>query len=136
MTPISSRGLSAQMEPSAKKSKTKESKDIPLKLFSYWRSSCSWRVRIALSLKGLEYEYKSVHLVQNGGEQFKPDYVSLNPMKQVPTLLHGDKTITQSVAIVEYLEDVFPSVSLFPSDPRKSFLKSHIKTTKPLYDRS
>jgi len=86
-------------------------------LYSYWRSSCSWRVRIALYTKNIAFQYKAVHLVKEGGEQFKTDYTDLNSMKQVPTLAVGDKQITQSIAILEYLEEVFPSPSLLPTDP-------------------
>ena len=70
-------------------------------LFSYWRSSCSWRVRIALNLLGLEYEYKAVHLVKGGGEQFLSEYTDKNPMREVPTLLIDGRHLTQSLSIIE-----------------------------------
>lgn len=95
--------------------KAEETKQV-YTLYSYWRSSCSWRVRIALNLKGLEYEYKAVHLVQDGGHQLKEDYAKLNAMKEVPTLMVGDKPLGQSMAIINYLEDAHPRPALLPSD--------------------
>ena len=86
-------------------------------LYSYYRSSCAYRVRIALNLKGLAYEYRSVHLVRDGGEQHKQAYLKYNPMGQVPCLVHGEKVITQSLAILQYLDEVFPNPALFPADP-------------------
>jgi len=76
-------------------------------------------VRICLSLKGLDYETIPIHLVKNGGEQHSQDYESLNPLHQVPTLIHGSNVITQSTAIMEYIEESFPltGLPLLPSDP-------------------
>ncbi|RUL69307.1 maleylacetoacetate isomerase [Dyella choica] len=85
-----------------------------LVLYSYWRSSAAFRVRIALNLKGLPYETRAVHLVRDGGEQHSPDYVALNPQQLVPTLVDGGKVITQSMAIAEYLEDIHPQPALLP----------------------
>ena len=79
-----------------------------LKLYNYFRSSTSYRVRIALEIKQLSYEYIPVHLVNNGGEQNQSDYRKLNPMGGVPTLKHNDFLLAQSDAIIEYLDDVFP----------------------------
>jgi maleylacetoacetate isomerase len=75
-------------------------------LYSYWRSSCSYRVRIALAFKGIDYEYRAINLIKDGGEQHKEEYARLNPMTAVPTLLlpEEDVSISQSVAILEYLE--------------------------------
>ena len=87
-----------------------------LKLYSYFRSSASYRVRIALNLKSLNYEYIPVHLVKDGGEQHKDEYKNLNPSAELPTLLHGDKTLSQSMAIILYLDEVFSDFSLFPQD--------------------
>jgi len=84
-------------------------------LYSYFRSSCSYRVRIALNLKKLKYEYRAVHLIKDGGEQKSEAYKKLNPMGEVPTLIHKGLEINQSMAIVEYLDEVFPEISLFPS---------------------
>lgn len=89
-------------------------------LYDYFRSSASYRVRIALNLKNLHYHLEAVHLVQSGGEQFTQDYVALNPQKLVPTLQDEDNglTMTQSLAIIEYLEEQYPNPRLFPEDPR------------------
>jgi len=89
----------------------------PLVLYGYWRSSASYRVRMALNLKRLEYQQRPVHLVRDGGQQKAPDYLALNPQGQVPTLRHGDRVLTQSLAILEYLEDVFPEPALLTGDP-------------------
>ena len=79
-----------------------------IKLYSYYRSSCSYRVRIALYLKGIPFEYISVHLLKNGGEQKSAKYKTLNPEGQVPCFVHDNKVITQSLAILQYLEDICP----------------------------
>jgi len=90
--------------------------DKPI-LYSYWRSSCSWRVRIALQIAGIEVEQKAVHLVKDGGEQLKPDYSDKNPMQQVPTFVTKGTRITQSMAIMEYIHDIKPEANLLPRDP-------------------
>src|SRR5699024_2908874 len=83
-------------------------------LYSYWRSSASYRVRMALNLKGLDHEIRPVHLVRDGGEQFSDDYSELNPQQLVPTLVDGDTVITQSMAMLEYLEERHPEPALLP----------------------
>jgi len=88
-----------------------------LVLYDYWRSSAAYRVRIALNLKGLPYEQHPVHLVREGGQQRQPPYASLNPQRLVPTLLHGASVLTQSLAIVEYLEERWPQPPLLPAEP-------------------
>lgn len=91
-----------------------------MKLYSYWRSSASWRVRIVLGIKGIAYEYVPVHLVRGGGEQRADAYRARNPMAQVPTLEWTEAGVTrrlaQSVAIAEYLDATFPEPRLVPSD--------------------
>jgi maleylpyruvate isomerase len=87
-----------------------------MKLFDYFRSSASYRVRIGLGLKGLAVETVPVHLVRDGGEQLKPAYRAVNPSALVPALQDGDATITQSMAILEYLEETHPAVPLLPAD--------------------
>ena len=87
-----------------------------LALYGYWRSSSSYRVRIALNLKGLGYEYRPVHLVRDGGEQHLDRFRQLNPLGLVPVLIHGDRVIVQSMAICEYLDDAFNAQPLLPSD--------------------
>ena len=89
-----------------------------MKLYTYWRSSCSWRVRIALNLKGLDYELHPVHLVKDGGEQHSEWYREVNPQAQLPTLELDDGThLTQSMAIMMYLEQVHPETSILPTEP-------------------
>ncbi len=94
-----------------------------LALYNYFRSSASYRVRIALHLKNLAFDYRPVHLLNNGGEQHKPEYRNLNPAGEVPTLVHQGKAISQSMAILLYLDEVFPQHRLFPQDP---YLKSKV----------
>ncbi len=88
-----------------------------MRLYNYWRSSTSYRVRIALNLKGLSYEYVPVHLLRDGGEQHRPEYRALNPQGVVPTLEVDGKILTQSPAILEWLEETFPDRPLLPQDP-------------------
>ena len=89
-----------------------------MKLYTYWRSSCSWRVRIALNLKELDYELHPVHLVKDGGEQHSEWYREVNPQAQLPTLELDDGThLTQSMAIMMYLEQVHPETSILPTEP-------------------
>ncbi len=86
-------------------------------LYNYFRSSTSFRVRIGLEIKKLSYEYQPVHLLSDGGQQNQPAYRKLNPMGGVPTLVHHDKVLSQSLVILQYLDDVFPdSYRLFPAD--------------------
>ena len=87
-----------------------------LKLHSYFRSSASYRCRIALNLKGLPYELAFVHLVKDGGQQLAPNYRALNPQGLLPTLEHDGRVLTQSLAIIEYLEEAWPEPSLLPGD--------------------
>lgn len=87
-----------------------------MKLYTYWRSSCSYRVRIALGLKGLEWDSIPVHLVK--GEQRDPGYLAHNPSGFVPTLVLDDGTeLVQSLAIIDYLDAVHPAPPLLPADP-------------------
>ncbi|CAG9175179.1 maleylacetoacetate isomerase [Cupriavidus respiraculi] len=85
-----------------------------LKLYSYFRSSAAFRVRIALELKGLPFEYIPVHLLRDGGQQFSEAYTQLNANALVPTLLDGDHALSQSLAIVEYLDETHPEPPLLP----------------------
>lgn len=86
-----------------------------LNLYGYWRSSATWRVRIALHLKQIPFTYHPVHLVRDGGEQHTPEYKRLNPLAQVPTLeLEPGVYLTQSLAIIDYLERLKPTPTLYP----------------------
>lgn len=87
-----------------------------MKLYDYFRSSAAYRVRIGLNLKGLTYEAVPVHLIRDGGEQLKSEYRAVNPSALVPALQDGDLTITQSLAILEYLDEVHPLAPLMPRD--------------------
>jgi len=87
-----------------------------LMLYTYFRSSASYRVRIALELKGLAYESVPVHLVRGGGEQHSAAFAALNPAELVPVLVDGSVTLTQSLPIIEYLEEVHPAPALLPMD--------------------
>lgn len=91
-----------------------------LTLYSYWRSSAAYRVRIVLNLKGLAYRQVPVHLVKDGGQQHAAEYQALNPQELVPLLVdegNGGVRIAQSLAILEYLDEVFPVPALLPADP-------------------
>lgn len=88
-----------------------------LVLYGYWRSSAAYRVRIALNLKGLAYETRPVHLVRDGGEQHAPEFQALNPQALVPCLVDQGQVFTQSLAIMEYLDETRPTPPLLPADP-------------------
>ena len=90
-----------------------------LKLYGYWRSSAAYRVRIALNLKGLAYDCVPVHLVRDGGEQHRPEYAATNQQRLVPVLQHGQRMIRQSLAIIEYLDELWPDPPLLPGAPRE-----------------
>src|SRR5438105_14825132 len=85
-------------------------------LYGYFRSSAAFRVRIALTLKGISAEHKSVHLLRGGGEQHG-HYKALNPQELVPTLVHDGHAIGQSLAIIEYLDEIKPEPPLLPREP-------------------
>ncbi|HEX4475759.1 MAG TPA: maleylacetoacetate isomerase [Polyangiaceae bacterium] len=91
-----------------------------MRLYGFWRSSATWRVRIALAHKGLAYEYTPVHLTRDGGEQHRPEFRALNPMRHVPVLEVDDAgrvhRLAESMAILEFLEEMHPSPPLLPED--------------------
>jgi maleylacetoacetate isomerase len=87
-----------------------------LKLYTYFRSSAAYRCRIALNLKGLAHETVFVHLIKDGGQHTKPAYRALNPQALLPTLEHDGKVITQSLVIIEYLDEIQPQPALLPGD--------------------
>jgi maleylacetoacetate isomerase len=88
-----------------------------MKLYTYFRSSAAYRVRIALNLKGLAYDAVPVHLVKGGGEHLQDAYRAVNPSALVPSLQDEGATITQSMAILEYLEETHPAAPLLPAAP-------------------
>jgi maleylacetoacetate isomerase len=88
-----------------------------MKLYTFFRSSASYRVRIALNLKGLSYEQVPIHLRRGGGEQFSATYKAINPQALVPALEDSGRILTQSLAIMEYLDELYPKPPLLPTDP-------------------
>jgi len=89
-----------------------------LTLYSYWRSSAAYRVRIALNLKQVKYAQKAVHLLNQGGEQRLPEFREVNPQGLIPVLVDGERVIRQSLAIMEYLDDTIPERPLLPTAAR------------------
>jgi maleylacetoacetate isomerase len=96
-----------------------------MKLYHYFRSTPSYRVRIALNIKNIDYEKVEIHLINNGGEQNSHQYREINPQGLVPCLETNGRIISQSLAIIEYLDEVYPNPSLLPKDP---FDKATIKS--------
>ncbi|MCP3867239.1 MAG: maleylacetoacetate isomerase [Gammaproteobacteria bacterium] len=88
-----------------------------MKFYSYFRSSAAYRVRIALNLKGLDHEIIPVHLIRDGGEQNRPWYTAMNPLALVPTLKSDEGILTQSLAMMEYLEETHPEPPILPKSP-------------------
>ncbi|WII72110.1 maleylacetoacetate isomerase [Bdellovibrio sp. 22V] len=91
-------------------------------LYNYFRSSTSYRVRLAMHVKGLAFEYKPINLLKS--EQRSPEYLKINPLGGVPTLIHNGKAIPESFAIMEYLDEVAPEPALLPKD---AYLKARIR---------
>lgn len=87
-----------------------------MRLYTYFRSSAAYRVRVALNLKGLAWEAVPVHLLRGGGEHHQPDYLALNPNGLVPALDDDGLLLTQSLAIIEYLDEIHPEPALLPGD--------------------
>jgi maleylacetoacetate isomerase len=101
-----------------------------VKLYSFFRSSAAYRVRIALNLKNISYETISVHLSKDGGHNRRPEYQAINPQMRVPTLVDsdGDK-LMQSLAIIEYLDETFPDPPLLPADALE---RAHVRSVAQL----
>ncbi|MGH8403351.1 MAG: maleylacetoacetate isomerase [Gammaproteobacteria bacterium] len=87
-----------------------------MELYTYFRSSAAYRVRIALNLKGIKADYRYVHLVKDGGQQHRPEYLAVNPQGLVPALVDNGHVLTQSLAIIEYLDETHPQPPLLPKD--------------------
>lgn len=88
-----------------------------MKLYSYFRSSAAYRVRIALNLKGISYDMSAIHLTRDGGRQHTPEYRAVNPQARVPALeLSNGEILTQSLAIIEYLDEIHPEPPFLPDD--------------------
>ena len=96
-----------------------------IELYTYFRSSASFRIRIALNLKGIDYEPHFVHLTRDGGEQKRSEYLRLNPQGLVPTLVHDAQVFTQSLAILEYLDELCPYPPTLPKTPQdRAYVRS------------
>ena len=96
-----------------------------MKLYTYFRSSAAFRVRIALNLKGLPYEMVPVHLTRDGGRHRRPEYRAVNPQMRVPALeLSSGDVLTQSLAIIEYLDEIEPEPPLLPAD---ALARAHVR---------
>ncbi|XP_060218827.1 glutathione S-transferase zeta class-like [Lycium barbarum] len=106
----------SSMESHNPQKKTTDSTCSKIVLYSFWQSSCSWRVCFALNLKGLSYEYRAVNLGK--GEQFTPEFDKLNPLHYVPVLVDGDVVISDSYAILLYLEEKYHQRPLLPVEPQ------------------
>jgi maleylpyruvate isomerase len=90
---------------------------MSIQIYGFWRSIASFRVRVALRLKGLTFEETSIDILS--GEQFEPGYEAVNAERVVPTFIHDGQSVFQSLAIIEYLEDIQPEPRLIPGDPRE-----------------
>jgi maleylpyruvate isomerase len=101
-----------------------------VKLYSYFRSSAAYRVRIALNLKGLAYDTLPVHLVKDGGHNRRPEFQAVNPQMRVPALVApGGEVLIQSLAIIEYLDETHPTPPLLPKDPIR---RAHVRALAQL----
>ncbi|MGH6788176.1 MAG: maleylacetoacetate isomerase [Pseudolabrys sp.] len=96
-----------------------------MKLYSYFRSSAAYRVRIALNLKGIPYEMVAIHLTKDGGHNRRPEFRAINPQMRVPALeVDGGDILMQSLAIIEYLDETHPKPPLLPADP---IARAHVR---------
>lgn len=88
-----------------------------MEVYTYFRSSAAYRARIVLNLKGLQADYRYVHLLKDGGQQHKPEFKAVNPQCFIPALKDEGHTLTQSLAIAEYVDEIHPEPRLLPRDP-------------------
>ncbi|XP_036818844.1 maleylacetoacetate isomerase isoform X2 [Oncorhynchus mykiss] len=110
-------------------------------IHGYFRSSCSWRVRIAFALKGIAFDQVPVNLIKDGGQQFTEQYKGLNPMQQVPAVQIDGIMLSQSLAVIQYIEETRTGHRLLPADPKKraqvrmisDFIASGIQPVQNLY---
>src|SRR5512146_721482 len=101
---------------------------MSIQIYGFWRSIASFRVRVALKLKGLAFEEIPIDILS--GEQFKPGYEAVNPERVVPTFIHDGHSLFQSLAIIEYLDDIQPEPRLIPADPKeRAYARSLALTT-------
>lgn len=92
-------------------------RSMAIQMYGFWRSIAAFRVRVALKLKGLPFEETPIDILS--GEQFNPDYDAINAERVVPTFIHDGHSIFQSLAIIEYIEDIKPEPRLIPADPKE-----------------
>src|SRR5262245_21503727 len=105
-----------------------------IQIYGFWRSIASFRVRVALRLKGLPFEEIPINILS--GEQFEPRYAAVNVERVVPTFIHDGHSVFQSLAIIEYLEDIKPEPRLMPQDPReRAYARSLALMTSPTRTR-
>jgi maleylacetoacetate isomerase len=108
-----------------------------LKLYDYYRSSAAYRVRIALNLKGLQYERHAIHLLKEGGQQFSDAYKQINPLSLVPSLQDENFVVSESLAIIEYINEKYPTPPLLPENIKnralvRAFALTIVADTHPL----
>lgn len=108
-----------------------------LKLYDYYRSSAAYRVRIALNLKDCHYERHAIHLLKDGGQQFSEEYKRINPLSLVPSLQDGNFVVTESLAIIEYINEKYPTPPLLPDNIEdkarvRAFALTIVADTHPL----
>ena len=94
---------------------------MAINLYGYWRSSCTWRVRLVLAYKGLAYTAHPVHLLEGGGQQHQPEHLEKSPLGQVPAFEHNGFVLSQSLPIMLYLEEKFTSPSVLPKTDKARF---------------
>src|SRR5207253_10390117 len=111
----------------------REPRGSAVKLYSYFRSSAAYRVRIALNFKEIAYDIVPIHLLKDGGRHKRAEYRAVNPQMRVPALeLPGGEVLVQSLAIINYLEETFPEPPLLPPDARS---RAHVRAVAAIVAR-